>query len=370
MIDIQVARQQGSFRVDAGFRTPNAGITALFGLSGAGKTSVINMIAGLSRPDKGRIVVQERVLFDSDRGIDLPPEERSVGYIFQDGRLFPHLTVRSNLTYGMKLTPRSRRYIGFDQVVDLLGIEHLLDRRPGRLSGGEKQRVAIGRALLTSPRLLLMDEPLASLDQARKSEVIPFIGKLPAALSIPIIYVTHSTDEVLHLADDIVLMHCGKSVVAGKMPEVIHRPEFQEVIGRQEAFSVASMAVKNHDQSVGLTLLQGPAACLQVPLMKCAVGKPIRVRIRARDVAIALEPPSNTSVQNILEATIERVDMLASSLVDVRLNAGFPLLARVTIKAKNDLKLTVGQKVFALIKSMSISAGALDDGSGSSCSFG
>jgi molybdate transport system ATP-binding protein len=232
MIDIQVTRRQGNFQVDAAFKTRNTGITALFGPSGAGKTSVINMVAGLTHPDKGRVVVQDRILFDSDHRIDLPPEKRSIGYIFQDGRLFPHLTVRGNLTYGMKLTPPSRRYIGFDKVLDLLGIEQLLDRRPAKLSGGEKQRVAIGRALLMSPRLLLMDEPLASLDQARKSEVIPFIGKLPAALSIPIIYVTHSTDEVLHLADDIVLMHCGKSVIAGKLPEVLHCPEFQEVIGR------------------------------------------------------------------------------------------------------------------------------------------
>ena len=282
MLDIQLARRQDDFQVDAAFQTRNTGITALFGPSGAGKTSVINMVAGLSRPDKGRILVRDRVLFDSDHGINLPPEKRSIGYIFQDGRLFPHLTVRGNLTYGMKLTPRSQRFIGIDQVVDLLGIEYLLDRRPARLSGGEKQRVGIGRALLTSPRLLLMDEPLASLDLARKSEVIPFIGKLPAAFSIPIIYVTHSVDEVLQLADDIVLMNYGKSVIAGSMPEVIQRPEFQDVFGRQEAFSVVSMVVKDHDASAGLTLLQGPAACLKLPLMNCVAGEPVRVRIRAR----------------------------------------------------------------------------------------
>jgi len=282
MLDIQLARRQDDFQVDAAFQTRNTGITALFGPSGAGKTSVINMVAGLSRPDKGRILVRDRVLFDSDHGINLPPEKRSIGYIFQDGRLFPHLTVRGNLTYGMKLTPRSQRFIGIDQVVDLLGIEYLLDRRPARLSGGEKQRVGIGRALLTSPRLLLMDEPLASLDLARKSEVIPFIGKLPAAFSIPIIYVTHSVDEVLQLADDIVLMNYGKSVIAGNMPEVIQRPEFQDVFGRQEAFSVVSMVVKDHDASAGLTLLQGPAACLKLPLMNCVAGEPVRVRIRDR----------------------------------------------------------------------------------------
>lgn len=276
MLDIRLARRQGDFQVDAAFQTRNTGITALFGPSGAGKTSVINMVAGLSRPDKGRILVRDRVLFDSDHGINLPPEKRSIGYIFQDGRLFPHLTVRGNLTYGMKLTPRSQRFIGIDQVVGLLGIEHLLDRRPARLSGGEKQRVGIGRALLTSPRLLLMDEPLASLDLARKSEVIPFIGKLPAAFSIPIIYVTHSVDEVLQLADDIVLMNYGKSVIAGNMPEVIQRPEFQDVL-QTRGFSDGV-----DGRSAGLTQLQWPAACLKLPLMNCGTGEPVRVRIRAR----------------------------------------------------------------------------------------
>jgi molybdate transport system ATP-binding protein len=201
MLDIQVIKQQGGFQLDVAFKTANTGITVLFGPSGAGKTSVINMVAGLTRPDRGRIVVQDRLLFDSKYGVDLPPEKRSIGYIFQDGRLFPHLTVQRNLTHGMKLTPRSRRYVEFNQVVDLLGIAHLMNRRPAGLSGGEKQRVAIGRALLTSPRLLLMDEPLASLDLGRKSEVIPFIAKLPAAFSIPIIYVTHSAGEVMQLAD-------------------------------------------------------------------------------------------------------------------------------------------------------------------------
>jgi ABC-type sugar transport system ATPase subunit len=209
MIDIRVTRRQGDFQVDAAFQTGNAGITALFGPSGAGKTSVINMVAGLIRPDKGRIVVQERVLFDSGDGVDLPPEKRSIGYIFQDGRLFPHLTVHGNLSYGMKLIPRARRLISLEQVVDLLGIEHFLDRRPARLSGGEKQRVAIGRALLTSPRLLLMDEPLSSLDEPRKDEVLPFIAKLPRTFRIPILYVTHSTLEIQRLADHLVLMQAG-----------------------------------------------------------------------------------------------------------------------------------------------------------------
>jgi molybdate transport system ATP-binding protein len=223
MLDIRVARRQGSFQVDADFRAENTGITALFGPSGAGKTSVINMVAGLIRPDRGRIVIQDRVLFDSDRGIDLPPEKRTIGYIFQDGRLFPHLTVRGNLTYGMKLTPPNQRCIALDQVVDLLGIKHLLDRRPAKLSGGEKQRVAIGRALLTSPRLLLMDEPLSSIDDGRKEDLMPFIAKLPRAFCIPILYVTHSIDEIERLADNLVLMADGKSIATGDAAEMANR---------------------------------------------------------------------------------------------------------------------------------------------------
>ena len=223
MLDIRVAKRQGSFQVDADFKTKNTGITALFGPSGAGKTSVINMVAGLIRPDRGRIVIQDRVLFDSDRGIDLPPEKRTIGYIFQDGRLFPHLTVRGNLTYGMKLTPPNQRYIAFDQVVDLLGIKHLLDRRPAKLSGGEKQRVAIGRALLTSPRLLLMDEPLSSIDDGRKEDLMPFIAEMPRAFCIPILYVTHSIDEIERLADNLVLMADGKSIATGDAPEMVNR---------------------------------------------------------------------------------------------------------------------------------------------------
>lgn len=223
MLDVQVSRRQGGFQVEAAFRTPDSGITALFGPSGAGKTSVINMVAGLTRPDRGRIVVRDRVLFDSRRGVDLPPEKRSIGCIFQDGRLFPHLTVRSNLSYGMKLVPACRRLIGLDQVVNLLGIERLLDRRPAKLSGGEKQRVAIGRALLTSPQLLLMDEPLSSLDEARREEILPFVAKLPRAFSIPILYVTHSVDEIRRLADCLVLMEAGRSVAAGAAAELMNR---------------------------------------------------------------------------------------------------------------------------------------------------
>lgn len=207
--------------LDVPFSVEAAGVTALFGRSGAGKTSVINMVAGLIVPDEGLIAVNGTKLFDSEQSIDILPEKRRCGYVFQDGRLFPHLTVKSNLVYGMNLVPRSQRHVRYDQVVDLLGISHLLARRPAKLSGGEKQRVAIGRALLMSPSVMLMDEPLASLDIERKAEVLPFIARLPQELSIPILYVSHSLDEILNLAEMVVLLDAGKVVATGAVNDLM-----------------------------------------------------------------------------------------------------------------------------------------------------
>lgn len=223
MLEVTVGRRQGDFLVDVAFSVPEKGITALFGPSGVGKTSVANMIAGLSRPDSGRIVLGGRPLFDSEEGINVSPDGRRIGYIFQDARLFPHLTVRGNLVYGMKLVPEDRRYVNFDQVVDLLGIRPLLGRRPAKLSGGEKQRVSIGRAFLCSPALLLMDEPLASLDGPRKEEVLPFISKLCRSFSTPVLYVSHSVSEIMRLADQVVILDEGRVAEAGPVTELAWR---------------------------------------------------------------------------------------------------------------------------------------------------
>ncbi|VVS92767.1 molybdenum ABC transporter ATP-binding protein [Desulfoluna spongiiphila] len=220
MLNLQIHHTQGRFVLDVAFEAPGTGVTALYGPSGAGKTSVVNMVAGLLRPDTGRICVNGLCLFDSEQGIDLPPEKRRVGYVFQEGRLFPHLSVRSNLTYGMRRTPADLRFVDFDEVVSLLGIDHLLARRPAGLSGGEKQRVAIGRALLTSPAMLLMDEPLASLDAARKAEVIPFIKKLAGHVSIPVLYVSHEPAEIRALATHMVALQDGRVTAAGT-PETL-----------------------------------------------------------------------------------------------------------------------------------------------------
>jgi molybdate transport system ATP-binding protein len=231
-LEIAIQHKQGSFRLSVFFQGAESGITALFGPSGAGKTSVVNMVAGLMRPDAGRIAINGQCLFDSSRGIDLPPEKRRIGYVFQDGRLLPHLSVRANLVYGMRRTPAHLRFVQLEPVVELLGIGHLLQRRPAKLSGGEKQRVAIGRALLTSPALLLMDEPLASLDAVRKDEVLPFIMRLSRKFAIPILYVSHALDEIVALATHLVVLEDGRVLAAGEMKTLLARKDLQSHFGR------------------------------------------------------------------------------------------------------------------------------------------
>lgn len=358
MLQINVKKEQGHFSIDATFTVDSTGVTALFGPSGAGKTSIINMVAGLSRPDAGFVIVNGRTVFDSEKGIDIPPEDRGFGYVFQDGRIFPHLSVRSNLTYGMRLVPRNKRTIAFDDVVDLLGIGHLLKRRIANLSGGEKQRVAIGRALLTSPSLLLMDEPLASLDEARKSEVLPFVERLPSRLSIPILYVSHSLTEILNLADTLVLLDSGRVQSVGPVEDVANRPELAFGKNRNEGGTVVPTVVDHHDLTDGLTYLRFGRNLLRVPLFDASQGAKVRVQIDPRDVALALAAPSDTSVQNIFPAVVEQVTEHDGALVEVRLDIGTPISSQVTRKAKRDLDLKRGQSLFVMVKSVAISRGA------------
>ena len=357
MLDIRVEKSNHNFNLKASFACEGPGVTAIFGHSGAGKTTLINIIAGLIRPDSGYVMVNGQTLFDSQKGINLPPEKRRMGYVFQEGRLFPHLSMKGNLLYGMKHLPRQERVISFEQVVELLGIGHLLTRRPATLSGGEKQRVAIGRALLSSPSLLLMDEPLASLDASRKSEVLPFLRRLPRELSIPIMYVTHSVDEVLNLADNMVLMDSGSVITMDTIEAVTTRSEFQSLTGRGGGGSVISTAVLSHDRKKKSTHLRFPGGILKVPFVDIPIDSPLRVRIAPRDVAIALEPPVKTTYQNILEARIEKIEQDNWGFMMIHLDIGSPLLARVTPAACSDLSLSEGKHVFALVKSVSVSVG-------------
>jgi len=224
MLRVDVQKRLGDFEITAAFETAR-GVTALFGNSGSGKTTLVNMIAGLLKPDRGLILLDDETLFDSDAGINVPPHRRGIGYVFQEGRLFPHMTVRSNLDYGRRVSGKPRDPAAFKRVTDLLGIGHLLDRRTGALSGGERQRIAIGRALLMQPRLLLLDEPLASLDSARKSEIFPYLERLRDEASIPMIYVSHSPEEIRRISNNVVVLDRGRVSETGDI----------SVLGRQKS---------------------------------------------------------------------------------------------------------------------------------------
>jgi molybdate transport system ATP-binding protein len=352
VLEVSVTGEAGEFRLDAGFEA-GSGITALFGHSGAGKTTILKMIAGMTRPKTGRIVADGHVLFDSAARIDLPPQRRQVGFVFQEARLFPHLTVRQNLLYGRWFTPRGERAGSLAQVLELLGIEALLERRPGALSGGERQRVAIGRALLADPRLLLMDEPLASLDAERKAEVLPFIERLRDEMRIPIIYVSHAVDEIARLATTVVVVSDGRVAAAGPVGDVLSRLDLRPLTGRFEAGSIIEARVHHEEPRFALTVLHHPAGELRVPALGLAAGTAVRLRIRARDVAIALAPPQGLSIRNLLRGRVAEIAPTDSAVTEIRLDlAGTPLLARITREAIADLGLAEGREVYALVKSI------------------
>ena len=364
-MDVDVRRDFGRFALDVRFTCAGEGVTALFGRSGAGKTTLVNLLAGLDRPDDGRIVVGGRTLFDSARGIDVPPERRRLGYVFQDARLFPHLTVRGNLRYGMRRTDEN--HIDFGQVTGLLGIGNLLESRPHALSGGERQRVAIGRALLASPRLLLMDEPLASLDAPRKDEILEFIERLRDALAIPIVYVSHIMEEVIRLADDMVVLSEGRVAAVGTVEEVTSRLDLRPLTGRHEAGAVLPARLEGHDADFDLSYLAVPGGRLSVSRLDLAVGAALRVRVRARDVSLALEPPRRSSVLNVFAGVVTDIGAEPGPQVDVLVHIGAgeaksPLWARITRKSAHLLGLAPGTPVYAFVKTVALDRHSLGRG--------
>jgi len=353
MIDVDLSRQLGAFRLEVAFRA-EAPIVGLFGRSGSGKTSLVNAFAGIVRPERGRIVVNATPLFDSERAIDLPPERRRLGYVFQDALLFPHLDVELNLFYGFRRAPAAERVIQPGHVIELLGLGPFLRRLPHTLSGGEKQRVAIGRALLAQPRLLLMDEPLASLDVLRRDEVLRYIELLRDDLSIPIVYVSHSIAEITRLADTVVLLSAGQAIAVGDVDEVMSRTDLRPQTGRYEAGAVLDTTVAAHDTQYDLTTLRFGGGELLVPSVEGLVGERIRVRIRARDVSLALERPERSSIVNVLEARVVAFSAEDGPIVDVQLKVGeAPLLARITRRSRDQLRLAAGQRVYAMVKAVS-----------------
>jgi molybdate transport system ATP-binding protein len=355
MLSVSVIHRLGGFALDAAFDSAG-GLTALFGRSGAGKTSLVNAIAGLYRPDRGRIEIDGEVLTDTATGIFVPAHRRRVGYIFQEGRLFPHLSVRQNLVYGRWFAPRAAKAFGggaFDQIVGLLGIEHLLARRPANLSGGEKQRVAIGRALLARPRILVMDEPLASLDEGRRAEIFPYIERLRDEMRVPIVYVSHSIAEVARLATILVVLSEGKVAAIGPTAQVMGRIDLFPLTGRAEAGAILATQVAAHDSAFGLTVLRAAAGELRVPRLDLPVGAALRVRIRARDVMIALAPPENLSALNVLPGIVAEIGESDGPIVQMRLDcAGEALVARLTRRSVQTLGLVTGLRVHAVIKSI------------------
>lgn len=353
-LDVRLNSQLGTFRIEAEFLA-EAGVTALFGHSGSGKTSILKMIAGLVRPQEGRISAGEQVLFDSADGTDVPAQKRRVGMVFQDARLFPHMTVARNLTYG-RWAGRRAETVDFSRICALLGIADLLNRYPATLSGGEEQRVAIGRALLADPALLLMDEPLASLDQDRKREILPYLEEVRDDTGLPIVYVSHEVDEVARLADTLVLLNEGRVLGSGDAADMFSRLDFGPALGRHEASSLLSGTVSGVDRSYGLCAigLDGGHQ-LHIVSDRARTGERLRMRIKARDVALSLKPPRDVSVRNVLPAKVRDFVVEDSPFVEIVLDvAGQALRARITRHAFDNLGIHHGQDVFAMIKSVAI----------------
>jgi len=355
MLDIDIRGRNGAFELDARLRS-DRGITVLFGRSGCGKSTLVDMLAGLRKPESGHIRFGETTVFDRAANIDLAPERRRVGCVFQDARLFAHYDVRGNLEYGLKRRRSAGGPFRFDDVVELLEIGGLLQRRPATLSGGERQRVSIGRALLSQPTVMLLDEPLTSLDVASREQLIPFIERLGTELRLPVIFVSHVLDEVVRLGESMAVMSAGRIVASGTVEDIMSRLDLRPLTGRHEAGAVFAARVEAHDDEYGLSTLRfGERQRLQVPRVELSVGDMARVRIRARDVSLALSEPTGTSVLNAFEGTV--VDSAPAgndAQVDVMVDVGAPLTARITRKSFEKLGLSPGRKVFAMIKGVAV----------------
>jgi molybdate transport system ATP-binding protein len=354
MIAVSLSHRFQGFTLDATFTAPS-GLTAVFGRSGAGKTTVVNAVAGLLRPDRGRVTVAGAVLLDTGAGVNLPSWQRRIGYVFQDARLFPHMTVRRNLTYGARLAPEPPEPGAFARAVDLLGIGHLLERRPAALSGGEKGRVALGRALLSRPRLLLLDEPLAALDPERKADLLPWIERLRDEAGVPILYVTHSVAEIARLATTVVILDAGRVVRAGPVAEVLSDPDAATGLGLRDAGSLLLATVERHEAD-GLTRLATSAGALWLPQVAAAPGQSLRVRISAQEVILSRVRPDGLSALNILAGTVRQVRHGdgPGALVQLELAGGALLLARITRRSAEALALAPGSACHAIIKSVSV----------------
>ena len=354
MLSVAVKKRRGSFSLDACFELPTPGVVALFGRSGCGKSTLVNAIAGLLNADSGRVALDDTVLMETERRINVPPERRRIGYVFQEARLFPHLSVASNLRYGEKRAP-AHRFVSLDTVAGLLDLGPLMDRRTHQLSGGERQRVAIGRALLCQPRLLLLDEPLASLDAARRGEVLPYLETLRDHLAIPMVYVSHDFDEVWRLATHVVLMESGRTIAQGEVAEMSLNRGLRSIIGADAVGAIVDGTVLGTDRSSGLVRVKLGHGELNVEAASAAAGAILRVQLLARDLIVATREPQHLSVRNVLAGVITAVtsDDTDSDLVAIDIGATL-IMARVTKAATRELALAPGLRAWALVKAVSL----------------
>jgi molybdate transport system ATP-binding protein len=351
-IEARFLVDRGDFRLDVDLALPERGISGLFGPSGSGKTTLLRAIAGLDRHPSGRLVIGGETWQSEERFV--PPYRRSLGYVFQEPSLFPHLSVRGNLAYGLKRVPEDVRKVALDEAIDLLDIGPLLDRKPAGLSGGERQRVAIARSLAVSPGLLLMDEPLASLDRESKAEILPFLERLHDRLAMPVIYVSHRLEELARLVDHLVLLDAGRALASGAVGELLTRLDLP-LAQSPEAAAIVEAEVAGHDADFHLTHLDFAGGRFSVPREDGVTGQRLRLWIAARDVSLTLAAQESTSIQNILPAVVDALTPAGPSQVTVRLLAGeVPLLARITHKSASELALAPGLRVYAQVKSVGL----------------
>ncbi|MNZ84329.1 Sulfate/thiosulfate import ATP-binding protein CysA [compost metagenome] len=359
MIQMRLKLRYSGFALDVDLQVPGRGVTALYGHSGSGKTTCLRCIAGLERAEQGFVQVNDEVWQDSDNRIFVAPHKRALGYVFQEASLFPHLSVLANLAFGLKRIPKPQRRVDMAHATELLGIGHLLDRHPQHLSGGERQRVGIARALLTSPKLLLMDEPLAALDAQRKSEILPYLQRLHDELDIPVLYVSHSQDEVARLADHIVLLSNGKALASGPIGQTLARLDLPLAMG-DDAGVVIEGRVSAYDADYQLLSLQLPNTTLdiRVPHTPMDVGQALRCKVQARDVSLSVDNAGHSSILNRLPVTVV-TEMNADNAAHVLIRldaAGTPLLARITRYSRDQLNVHPGQPLWAQIKAVAVLA--------------
>lgn len=344
----------GDFQLDVDLQLPGTGVSVLFGHSGSGKTTLLRCIAGLQRAPSGLLNINGKLWQDSQQNLFLPTHQRPLGYVFQEANLFPHLTVAGNLQFGLKRVAKTTTAADLNHLLELLGIEHLLDRMPDRLSGGERQRVAIARALALNPEILMMDEPLAALDFKRKQEILPYLSRLNRELKIPVLYVTHSQQEVAQLADHLVVLADGKIQASGSVAETLSRIDMP-LAQEREASSVWQATIEAHEPEYHLTRVAFAGGILNIPSINAAIGTPLRIQIYARDVSIALEAPTATSILNVLPASItDIIDADGGQTVVKLLIAQQPILAHITRKSALFLGIKIGMPVYVQIKGTSI----------------